>query len=196
MWITVQKYEFYLFSFVPVLIVVRQKAQISELKLERRRFRGAHKASITSIVNSRAHLQVDHWLWKTRGSVESREQPVSEVLSPLKKDRIVIREVVCREKTPKDSNRCLAVCEFPESVNGKRNQTSKVLKFPSRSKDCLFATQFRALSYSSCSPIICIVSIESTMKYPIPPASVRFDPFFSIGWYSSLPMASRSVDSL
>ena len=95
MWITVKTDVFYLFSFVPVLVVVRQKAQIPKLKLERRRFCSAHKASITSFINSRAHLQVDHWLWKTRGSVESREQTISEVLSPLKKDRIVIREVVC-----------------------------------------------------------------------------------------------------
>ena len=95
MWITVKTYVFYLFSFAPVLVVVRQKAQIPKLKLERRRFRSAHKASITSFINSRARLQVDHWLWKTRRSVESREQTVSEILSPLKKDRIVIREVVC-----------------------------------------------------------------------------------------------------
>lgn len=38
-----------------------------------------------------------------------------------------------------------------------------------------------------------MVSIASTMAYPIPPDVVRFSPVRVRGWYSSEPYASRSV---
>lgn len=71
--------------------------------------------------------------------------------------------------------------------------TSKVLNSASRSKVILFAIQSRARMASSCRPMMSMVSIESTTVYPIPPASVRLVPFRLMGWYSSSPIASRSV---
>ena len=37
-----------------------------------------------------------------------------------------------------------------------------------------------------------IESIASITAYPILPVWLRFVPFLEMGWYSSLPMASRS----
>lgn len=59
---------------------------------------------------------------------------------------------------------------------------SKVLYLPSRLKERKLAIHFLARAYSESRPMSWMVSSASMTVYPIAPASVKFVPFFDIGW--------------